>query len=204
MPQSWFWDCEWLWRFGGMWTLSYGAGCTWWCGVEWACSRVGGVRDWWYGVCARWSSCSLLLSPSWSGLRRHAWYCRSECSCGRYDVEIIDSIACDGDWWRWYGALAMSKCGCVPGCVQLIDGEKRELVHRCVESIDFVFLWDVNESMVAYCNFVIVSVFNDYWLTKFLYWVESGAVIAHMVRCSGVDDPCSWSGACGVCSCVFG
>ena len=28
-------------------------------------------------------------------------------------------------------------------------------------------------------------------------------VIAHKVRCSGVDDPCSWSGACGECGCIF-
>ena len=50
---------------------------------------------------------------------------------------------------------------------------------------------------MAYCNFVIISEFNDYWLTMFLHSVESGAVITHMVRCSGVDDPCSWSGGCG-------
>jgi len=34
----------------------------------------------------------------------------------------------------------MSKCGCVPGCVQLGDGEKREPEGGRVESIDFVFL----------------------------------------------------------------
>ena len=34
----------------------------------------------------------------------------------------------------------MSKCGCVPGCVQLIDGDKPELERRCLESIDFVLL----------------------------------------------------------------
>ena len=43
--------------------------------------------------------------------------------------------------------------------------------------------------MMAYCDFIIISELNDYWLTKFLYSVESGAVIAHMVRCSGVNDP---------------
>jgi len=30
----------------------------------------------------------------------------------------------------------VSKCGCVSGCVQLIDGEKREPERRGVESID--------------------------------------------------------------------
>jgi hypothetical protein len=34
----------------------------------------------------------------------------------------------------------VSKCGCVSGCVQLIDGEKREPERRGVESIDFVLL----------------------------------------------------------------
>jgi len=164
--------------------------------VEWTCISLGGVRDWWYGnMCTRWCSLSLFLSRS--GLRRHAWYCRSACSCWRFDIEVIDPIACDGDWWRWYGALAASKCGCVPGCVQLIDGEKREPERRRVESIDFVLLWNVNESMMAYCDFVIISELNDYWLTKFLHWVECGAVIAHMVRCSRIDDPCSWSRGCG-------
>jgi len=63
----------------------------------------------------------------------------------------------------------VSKCGCVPGCVQLIDGAKREPERRRVESIDFVLLCNVNESMVAHCDFVIISELNDYWLTKFLY-----------------------------------
>jgi hypothetical protein len=63
----------------------------------------------------------------------------------------------------------VSKCGWVPGCVQLINGKKRGPERRRVESIDFVFLSDVNESMVAYSNLVILSKFNDYWLMKFLY-----------------------------------
>ena len=63
----------------------------------------------------------------------------------------------------------MSKSECVHGGVQLIAEEKREPKCRCVESIDFVSLSDVNESIVAYCNFVIVSEFNEYWLTKVLY-----------------------------------
>jgi hypothetical protein len=25
-----------------------------------------------------------------------------------------------------------------------------------------------------------------------------------MLRCSGVDDPCSWSGSCSECGCIFG
>ena len=77
-------------------------------------------------MCAWWYSFSLPLASSWSGLRRHSWYSRSECSCRRSDFEIIDLIACDGDWWRWYGALITSKCGCGSGCVELIDGGKRE------------------------------------------------------------------------------
>jgi len=39
---------------------------------------------------------------------------------------------------------------------------------------------------------------------KFLYSVESGAVIAHMVRCSGIVDPCSCNGRSGECSCILG
>jgi len=58
--------------------------------------------------------------------------------------------------------------------------------------------------MVANCAFVIISELNDYWLMKFLYCVESGAVIAHMVSCSGVDDSCSWGSVCGERSCIFG
>jgi hypothetical protein len=46
---------------------------------------------------------------------------------------------------------------------------KRELKYRHVESVDFVFLCDVNESTMASCNIVLVSEFNDYWLTVCLY-----------------------------------
>jgi hypothetical protein len=45
--------------------------------------------------------------------------------------------------------------------VQLMDGEKREPEGRSVESIDFILLWNVNESMVAYFNFVVISKLND-------------------------------------------
>jgi len=58
--------------------------------------------------------------------------------------------------------------------------------------------------MVAYCNFVVTSKFTDYRLAKFHYCVESGAVIAHVVRCSGIDDQCSWSGGCSECGCIAG
>jgi len=161
------------------------------------CSKLSGVRDY-------WCSLSFLLSHSWSGLRRHAWYCRSECSCGRYDKEVIDPNACDGDWWRCYVALAASKRGCVHSCVQLIEGEKGEPERRPLESINFVLLWNINESIVAYCDFIIISKLNDFWWTMFLYRVECGAVIAHVVRCFGVDDPCSWSGSSGECGCIIG
>jgi len=63
----------------------------------------------------------------------------------------------------------MCKCECVTSCVQLIDAEKGEPECRHVWSIDFVFLCDVHMSMVASFKFVIVSKFNNYWLTKFLY-----------------------------------
>jgi len=53
---------------------------------------------------------------------------------------IIDPITCDGDRWRCYGTLTVSKCGCVSGCVQLIDAEKREPERTGVESIYFVLL----------------------------------------------------------------
>jgi hypothetical protein len=51
--------------------------------------------------------------------------------------------------------------------------------------------------MVAYCNFVVISKFTDYRLVKIHYSVDSGAVIAHMVRRSGFDDSCSVSGGGG-------
>ena len=36
-----------------------------------------------------------------------------------------------------------------------------------------------------------------------LYCVESCTVIAHMVKCSGIDQLCSWSGGCHECCCIF-
>jgi len=78
----------------------------------------------------------------------------------------VANTTCDGYWWRWYGALITSKCGCASGCVQLIDGGKRDPECRGVESIDFVLLWNINESMVAYCGFVVISKLNDYWLDE--------------------------------------
>jgi len=56
----------------------------------------------------------------------------------------------------------VSKCRCVSGCVKLIDGEKGKPERRDVESIDFILLININEpSMVAYCNFVVISKLND-------------------------------------------
>jgi hypothetical protein len=94
---------------------------------------------------------------------------------------------------------AISKCGFVSGCVQSINGEKGEPERLHVEVIDYVFLWNVTQSMLANCNFVIGSKFNDQWLTKCLYWVESCAVIAYMARFTAVNDKCSWSGGWGEC-----
>jgi hypothetical protein len=94
---------------------------------------------------------------------------------------------------------AISICGCVSGCVQLMHGEKGELEHLRLEVIDYVFLWNITESMLAYCNFVIGSKFNDQWLTKCLYLVESCAVIAYMARFTAVTDKCSRSRGWGDC-----
>ena len=57
---------------------------------------------------------------------------------------------------------------------------------------------------MAYCKFVIVSEFNDYWLTKFPYWFESGAVSTHIVRCSRTDDQCTRCRVCIECGCIVG
>lgn len=57
--------------------------------------------------------------------------------------------------------------------------------------------------MVAYCSYVKISKYNDYWLKIFLYWVESGALIAPMVRWTRIYDTYSWSIDCGECSCWF-
>jgi hypothetical protein len=45
--------------------------------------------------------------------------------------------------------------------VQLMDWEKREPECSRVEIIDFILLWNVNESTVAYFNFVVISKLND-------------------------------------------
>jgi len=125
---------------------------------------------------------------------------------GRSASTLTQPVRPDGNvfcwWWRGYRGLVTSRCGCVSGCVQLIDREKVELECRCVETFDFLLLSNVNESMVAYCNFVIIYELNDYWLPKVLYSVQSGMVIAHMVRCSWIDDPCSRSGGCSECGSI--
>jgi hypothetical protein len=55
----------------------------------------------------------------------------------------------------------VAKFGCVSPCVQLLDGEKREPEPRGIDSIDFVLLWNINQCMVAYCIFVVISKRND-------------------------------------------
>jgi hypothetical protein len=98
----------------------------------------------------------------------------------------------------------MSKCECVPGCVYLIEGEKRESERRRIESIDFVLLCNVNQFIRTCCDCVMISELNDCRLTIFLYSVQSFAVIAQMVRYSGVNDPFSLSKGCAECGCIFG
>jgi len=187
-------------------------GCAWRGGVRLPCSRIGrkcacglsGVHYRWYGD--RCTQCCFFFLPLcswWSRLCRHTCYCQWQCTCSRYGIVTIDPIECDCDWWRWYGALTASKYGCVSSCLPLIDEIKRESESRGTGSIVFVSQWNINQSMVSYCTFVVISKINDYRLNTFLYCLECCMVIAHMVRCSGNDIPSSCRGGCIQLSCIF-
>ena len=55
----------------------------------------------------------------------------------------------------------------------------------------------VNKSMMSFSYYIIITDFNEHGSAEFLERLERVTIVAHMVRGSGVDNPCRLGGGGG-------